>query len=619
MHHPPASQARALHFLAPPLRRSGQHALLSALLLGALLMLHITACTSVVDASAAAADQGAAAEERLRHALFFSFAFVGHLRPLLAQAHALSLRPGWTVSIASTSDGAVMVEQLLAEEGWTGVQWIDLGQCRSETWLAAVELAKLVSTQRSTSWIAGLLTLNDVMSRAHTCVYRPLQRALAALPTPPAVVVSDYVSAQAAEDVLAQYPGVAHVLNNADLLPMLSPEMLRPAADWLPVLGAGYRLAPTVWHSLPLRALWPVLRVLGKCLIRVSVEPRFNEYRAVSGLAPVAFESRYDHRVVLVNNAFPLEYNRHLSTQVHLVGPQLHVEPVHAARQRYIARLHQSERQWMEAPLQGSGLMPVIVYVSMGTIVPLSAAQVNAFLSAFLQLIARHRHVRVLWKLRSEHAGFVNASRFIPSSLSSVSGQLLVSPRVSSQLAVLSHPRTLLFLSHCGINSAYESVYLHVPVLCYPIAADQADMSMRVADSGAGDWLNSKAFDELERGLDMALVDRIERMLDLTNDTSTSRWPTLQRRVRVVGDMVRLSGGAQRAVDLIEAVATHGERDFLSVNHHYPLWAKVELDELVVWALLLCLLVVLPVTLSLRAATACRERCRRLTPKVHTA
>ena len=569
-------------------------------------------------ASVAGAAKGVG-EPPPRHALFFSLAFHGHLRPLVTQAYHLSRRPGWTVSIASQPEGALIVQQQMAEEGWTGLTFIDLGECNDSSWQLTKQLAYSDSTARSQSWLDGLLVLVDIINHAHVCVYTPLHDLLTSMPTPPAIVVSDLVSAHASEDVLRDFPHIPHVLNNADLLCLLSPHLQWPAADWLPFVGSGHRLARTAWGSLPTRALMPPLRLVGRFLLQLQVDVGFNAYRSLSGLSPVSFEQHFDRRVVLVDNAFPLEYNRHVGTQLQLVGPQLLMEPVHAARQRYIARLQDSERRWMEAPLRGEAGWAVVLYASMGTIVPQSAAQVNAFMSAFVQLVTRHRHLRVLWKLRAEHASLVNTTLFPASLLSSLSHQLLVSPRVSSQLGVLSHPRTRLFLSHCGINSAYESIYLHVPVLCYPVAGDQADMAVRVTDSGAGDWLDSKAFDEAEHGLDAALVERIEAMLDLREGGVVEpRYPGLQRRARVVGDLIRLSGGVQRAVDLIEAVAMYGDADFLPAHLGWPMWAKMDWDVMVVWVAVSALLVVL-VVLLVRSVESCISGYRRSPAKVHVA
>jgi UDP:flavonoid glycosyltransferase YjiC (YdhE family) len=41
-------------------------------------------------------------------------------------------------------------------------------------------------------------------------------------------------------------------------------------------------------------------------------------------------------------------------------------------------------------------------------------------------------------------------------------------------MGVLAHAATKVFLSHCGINSVHESVYLATKLLCIPILADQA-------------------------------------------------------------------------------------------------------------------------------------------------
>jgi UDP-N-acetylglucosamine transferase subunit ALG13 len=54
---------------------------------------------------------------------------------------------------------------------------------------------------------------------------------------------------------------------------------------------------------------------------------------------------------------------------------------------------------------------------------------------------------------------------------------------VSSQLGLLAHDKVSVFVSHCGVNSAYEAVLLRTPLVCIPLMADQKDMAMRLVGS----------------------------------------------------------------------------------------------------------------------------------------
>jgi hypothetical protein len=63
--------------------------------------------------------------------------------------------------------------------------------------------------------------------------------------------------------------------------------------------------------------------------------------------------------------------------------------------------------------------------------------------------------------------------------------RLLVVPRVRQQ-ALLSHGSVRLFLSHCGLNSTCEALMRGVPLVCWPLFADQHINASHAANEGAG-------------------------------------------------------------------------------------------------------------------------------------
>ena len=48
------------------------------------------------------------------------------------------------------------------------------------------------------------------------------------------------------------------------------------------------------------------------------------------------------------------------------------------------------------------------------------------------------------------------------------------------------HPKTKLFISHCGSNSAFEALYHAVPVICIPLFFDQFAIAQRIVSKGIG-------------------------------------------------------------------------------------------------------------------------------------
>uniref|UniRef100_A0A183BZ58 glucuronosyltransferase n=1 Tax=Globodera pallida TaxID=36090 RepID=A0A183BZ58_GLOPA len=70
------------------------------------------------------------------------------------------------------------------------------------------------------------------------------------------------------------------------------------------------------------------------------------------------------------------------------------------------------------------------------------------------------------------------------------------------QKEILAHPKTMAFVSHCGMNSVLESTYYGVPMVCVPFFGDQ--------------YYNSESLARQKIGL---VVDREQQ------DTSTNEVP----------------------------------------------------------------------------------------------
>ena len=51
------------------------------------------------------------------------------------------------------------------------------------------------------------------------------------------------------------------------------------------------------------------------------------------------------------------------------------------------------------------------------------------------------------------------------------------------QASLLAHPKTRLFISHCGLNAIFEAAHYGVPVLAMPLPADQHNHAAKVSQS----------------------------------------------------------------------------------------------------------------------------------------
>ncbi|KAK2974721.1 hypothetical protein RJ640_007148, partial [Escallonia rubra] len=109
-----------------------------------------------------------------------------------------------------------------------------------------------------------------------------------------------------------------------------------------------------------------------------------------------------------------------------------------------------------------------VLYVSLGSFLSMSKELIRE-LSEGLQASG----VRFLWVARGE-----------ASSLQAACGEMGLIVPWCDQLRILSHPSVGGFLTQCGWNSAMESIYAGVPMLTFPLFADQGHNSKLVVE----DW-----------------------------------------------------------------------------------------------------------------------------------
>ena len=78
---------------------------------------------------------------------------------------------------------------------------------------------------------------------------------------------------------------------------------------------------------------------------------------------------------------------------------------------------------------------------------------------------------------------------FDPAALGILPGNVRVEHYVN-QMEVLAGAN--LFITHCGMNSASEGLYMAVPELLYPQTGEQQAVAQRVCEMGAGRMLTKK-------------------------------------------------------------------------------------------------------------------------------
>lgn len=488
-----------------------------------------------------------------KNVLLVSIPLPGHVNPLISQAQEL-IRRGWNVELACPSRLRKHIMEYLPMENY-----VEIKGCESVVELLPKHLQSAALTN---DWLESTSHMYNWTVQLQPCMYQSLLSHVRSKSNLPDLIVADIVT-HAAIDIADQF-NIKHVINNADLLNMLVSDDVG-TYDYLPSLATGHSLefmtSPDNFYGLAMRSILPPLRAL----ITVAAnkqQDEMNAQRQALGLPPISIFSHLNNRIVLVNGAFGLEYPRPLPPSIFMTGPLLlnkFVKNVSVARHQFASELSAEDREWMN-----QGNRP-IVYVSMGTIAPLNEQQVLAFHHAFQS--AGSLPFRVLWKLNQHE------SQFLPANVYQTTAHLRIVSWVSSQMGVLSHPHTRLFFSHCGINSVQESVYVHIPMLCLPIIADQNDMAQRVVDRKIGLKLEKQTFTSTN------ITQSILHLLQAEQQHQ------LLHAVKLARSALYLAGGVEKAVDILEHVVEFGSDGLVPVHTSYPWYAKYNFDVYFVWAI----------------------------------
>jgi MGT family glycosyltransferase len=132
-----------------------------------------------------------------------------------------------------------------------------------------------------------------------------------------------------------------------------------------------------------------------------------------------------------------------------------------------------------------------LVYISLGTVI-------NSHPEFYRSCIAALRDAEVDVLISCGQA-------FDPKSLSPLPDNVRVEPTVD-QMAVLA--RTDLFITHCGMNSVSESLYMATPMALYPQTDEQNAVARRTREIGAGILLDDDSAEGIRRTVKTLLSDQ---------------------------------------------------------------------------------------------------------------
>lgn len=109
--------------------------------------------------------------------------------------------------------------------------------------------------------------------------------------------------------------------------------------------------------------------------------------------------------------------------------------------------------------------------------------------------------------------------------------------RYAPQLEVLA--KASLAITHAGLNTVMQSLLMGVPMVALPITHDQPAIAARVAWCGAGEMI------PIKQATSSSLRAAVQRVLFE---------PGYRARARELSQSVKLAGGVERAVDIVESL-----------------------------------------------------------------
>ncbi|XP_041376814.1 UDP-glucuronosyltransferase 2B15-like [Gigantopelta aegis] len=112
---------------------------------------------------------------------------------------------------------------------------------------------------------------------------------------------------------------------------------------------------------------------------------------------------------------------------------------------------------------------------------------------------------------------------------------------------VLAHPNIRLFVSHCGKNGFFESLYHSVPIICTPLNADAFQTAIKVNHHRIGTTMDI---------LTATSEEMVQTLKSVLNDSSISS--NMRRMSQLFRD--RPETGAERGASAIEHVMKYGGR-----------------------------------------------------------
>jgi len=261
---------------------------------------------------------------------------------------------------------------------------------------------------------------------------------------------------------------------------------------------------------------------LGESMLARLLLAARNRERDLRGLPPMLEQDMYPcdfmARPFLATTVVGFEYPFPVPPLLHFVGP---TAPAH------YPELTGELRAWFNEQWRP------VVFVAFGTMHVFKEKECNSLLGA-LERLSASGEAAVLWSLtEAQQALLKDSARASP--------RLRIETYVP-QYAILSHPKTQVFVSHCGANSVAEALLTETPVVACPVMADQPANAGRLLSCGCGVRVPGGAGGRVDVAVREVLADK----------------EGFQSRLAHMRRLIAVHGGAPRAADVLEQLATVG-------------------------------------------------------------
>lgn len=270
----------------------------------------------------------------------------------------------------------------------------------------------------------------------------------------------------------------------------------------------------------------------------------------------IAFFSRAD--ALIVNTAENLEpkglrmLQQWFNVPAYPVGPLLRTTVASSSSSSETKDTSSTIFAWLDKQLPGS-----VLYVSFGSQFNINATQMMELAIGLEQ--SAHNFV---WVIRPPSGFDVNRecwSEWLPDGFNErlvVTGQGLVVPCWAPQVEILAHAATGAFLTHCGWNSVQESLAHGVPLIGWPLSAEQFYNAKMLVEEMA-------VCVEVARGSDGVRRERITEVVAMVLGDTLER-AALRRNAAVEAEkLIRAAGENDRNGSSVKVM----QRFFNEMSH----------------------------------------------------